>query len=282
MSFLFNLFNLCNIVSCPTFGNSTLDKFFCAQHTASDYSAVTAPPLGNALHAHQIVFISRCGDTAIVRSSLRKVYDLRASHVLAYRERILATDWSTLLHCQDVEKCVSCFYDLLYSALATIPVSYVYVTPKTKPWITPVITDLINKRWAAYKARNFTLYCHYKGKVKNEIIKSKKIWSNKMCKSSKGVWSVVNDVRGKDDVRSSDHLLSLFSNPVEAVETINSNFSRVFTSSNTFPHQCVNKKYDFEICSMSSIFSLLSRLRTDKACGSDGVNPIFLKLCAIL
>ena len=96
MSFLFNLFNLCNIVSCPTFGNSTLDKFFCAQHTASDYSAVTAPPLGNALHAHQIVFISRCGDTAIVRSSLRKVYDLRASHVLAYRERILATDWSTL------------------------------------------------------------------------------------------------------------------------------------------------------------------------------------------
>ena len=116
--------------------------------------------------------------------------------------------------------------------------------------------------------------------MKTEIIKSKKICCDKMCKSCKGVWSVVNNVRGKDDVRSSDDLFSLFSDPVTAVETINSNFSRFFTKSDNFPLLPINREKKIDICSDRSIFNLLSSLKTDKACGSDGVNPIFLKVCA--
>ena len=282
MSFLYNQFNLCNIVSSPTFGNKVLDKVFCFEHSANHMSTRTAPPLGNAIFGHSIVFVSRYGSKASekFKNSPQKNYDLRKSNVSAFRKKIAAADWSSLLKSHDVNDCVHSFYDILNNALSVIPVSYVYVTSKTKPWITPVIIDLINKRWAAYKAKNFPLFNHYKKKVKNEIIKSKKIWCNKMCKSSKGVWSIVNDVRGKDDVRSSDNLLSLFSDPVNAVETINLNFSRFFTESESFPLLPVNHDENIEICSEMSIFDLLTKIRTDKACGSDGVNPIFLKTCA--
>ena len=280
LSFIVNQFNLCNIVTLPTFGNTVLDKFFCLQHFANNFSANVAPPLGNAVHAHQIVFISRFDSSGNKKLSPCKVYDLRESNVSAFREKISATDWSSVLCSDDVEVCTQSFYDVLNDALSTIPVSFVYVTSKTKPWITPVIIDLINKRWAAYKAKNFPLFNHYKKKVKAEIIKSKKIWCQKMCKSCKGVWSIVNNVRGKDDFRSTDNLLSLFSDPVNAVETINSNFSRVFVNSDKFPLLPVDCARKFDICSERSIFDLLSRLRTDKACGSDGVNPIFLKVCA--
>ena len=72
----------------------------------------------------------------------------------AFRKKIASADWSSLLRCHDVEECVHSFYDILHRALSIIPVSYVYVIPKTKLWITPVIIDLINKRWTAYKAKN--------------------------------------------------------------------------------------------------------------------------------
>lgn len=280
MSFICNHFNFCNIVSSPTFGNNTLDKFFCSQHVVNDFSAKTAPPLGNAIHAHRVVFVSRRGSNVYKKLSRHKVYDLRESNVFAFRKKIATADWSLSLKGLNVEDCVKSFYDILQDALSTVPVSYVYITPKTKPWITPVIIDLINKRWAAYKAKNFVLFNHYKKKVKFEIIKSKKIWCNKMCKSPKGVWSVVNNVRGKDDVRSSVDLFSYFSDPMDAVETINSDFSRFFTESVNFPLLPVDCENKFDICSESSIFGLLSTLNTDKASGSDDVNPIFLKICA--
>ena len=280
MSFFDDQFNLSNIVSLPTFGNNVLDKFFCFQHVANYFSVKTAPPLGSAIFAHNIVFVSRHGSKINEKLSPQKVFDLRESNVSAFRKKIAAADWSFLLKSHDIYECIYSFYDILQESLSIIPVSYVYVTPKTKPWITPVIIDLINKRWAAYKAKNFSLYNHYKAKVKTEIIKSKKIWCNRMCKSSKGIWSIVNDVRGKDNVHSSHSLFSLFSDPVNAVETINLNFSRFFTESDSFPLLPVNHQENFEICSERSIFDLLINLRTDKACGSDGVNPIFLKTCA--
>ena len=202
MSFLCNQFNLCNIVSYPTFGNNVLDKFFCADHSVSNFSSKTGPPLGDATYARNTVFISKYGGSTNEKISPHKVYDLRQSNVTTFRERLANADWSLFSRIQDVEECVQYFYNILQSALSVIPVSYVFVTRNTKPWITPVIIELINKRWAAYKAKNCALFNHYKRKVKAEISKSKKIWCQKMCTSCKGAWSVVNNVRGKDEVRA--------------------------------------------------------------------------------
>ena len=70
------------------------------------------------------------------------------------------------------------------------------------------------------------------------------------------------------------------SHHINVVETINLNFFRFFTESESFPLlpvDCVTKSV---ICSERFIFDLLARLRTDKAGGSNGLNPLFLKLCA--
>ena len=58
-SFLDQCFDLCNIVDFPTFGNNTLDKFFCGEDVRVQFSAFSAPPLGNAIHLHKIVIVSR-------------------------------------------------------------------------------------------------------------------------------------------------------------------------------------------------------------------------------
>jgi hypothetical protein len=173
------------------------------------------------------------------------------------------------------------FYDSFYRAMAAIPVSFVKVKSKTKPWITPVLLDLINKRWRAFREKDFILYNHYKKKVKMEIVKSKKIWSNKMCKSSKGFWSIVSNVRGKNVTKSSHHIISLFSNATDAVNSINVRFGQFFGSSTSFDKFPVIKCENVEICNETIVYNLLSRLETDKAMGSDMIPPVLLKLTAV-
>ena len=80
-----------------------------------------------------------------------------------------------------VDDCVGKFYDFYLLLLSVIPVSYVRLTRTTKPWIIPVVIHLINKRWHAFRSKNFALYNHYKITTKSEITKSKMLWSKKCC-----------------------------------------------------------------------------------------------------
>ena len=277
MSFLTSHYNIENIVNVPTFGAVTLDKFFCHKDLQNPFKAVSAPGLGWSLHSHNIVVIHR--NRKLKESSkvhLHKVYDLRRSFVISFRNSLMTADWSFLNSSCDIESCVQLFYARVYEALSHIPVSFVKFTSKTKPWITPVVIDLINKRWSAYRENNLPLYFHYKQKVKDEIVKSKRIWSRRMCNSPKGVWSVVNDVRGKKVDNSTNDIVSLFSDCLSAAESINCSFSNFFVKSDDFLVLPVNTSVQ-NICNESVIFNLLRTLKTDKACGSDGILPILLK-----
>ena len=227
-SFLSQCFHLRNIVNFPTFHDSTLDKFFCHVDGVGNFSAVSAPPLGSATYAHKVVFISKNVVTSSGNDLLYKVYDLRRSNVESFRNVLTKVDWSRLTSFSSVDECCQFFYENVYHAMTAIPVSFVRFKSKTKPWITPVVLDLINKRWRAYRSKNFGLYNHYKKKVIQEIAKSKKIWSDKMCKSSKGFWSLVSNVRGKNTAKSVHSLFSLFDNVVVATESINERFSQFF------------------------------------------------------
>ena len=281
-SFLSQSFDLCNIVDFPTFHDSALDKFFCHRDAAGSFAAVSSPPLGSANHAHKVVFISK----NVLRSSgddlLYKVYDLRQSNVESFRNVLAKVDWSRFASFSSVDDCCQFFYENLYHAMTAIPVSFVRFKSKTKPWITPVVLDLINKRWRAYRSKNFDLYNHYKKKVFQEIAKSKKIWSDKMCKSSKGFWSLVSNVRGKNAAKSVHCLFSLFDNAVEAVESINERFSKFFCKNEPFCKivSCEHVNEALVICNKSLVHTLLSNLKTDKAIGSDMIPPVLLKRCA--
>jgi hypothetical protein len=209
------------------------------------------------------------------------VYDLRESHISAFKIGLANADWSSVLRCSDVQQCVRNFYDIFNAALSAIPVSFIKFTPKTKAWITPVIISLINKRWSAYKAGNFSVYNHFKKKVKCEILKSKKLWCQRLCKTSQGFWSVVRDTSGKVD-RSVNELVALFPDAATAAESINSDFSMTFTPSDSFPafQPRDNRNPHVDICCESLVRDLLLKLKTDKACGIDGILPFFLKHCA--
>ena len=251
-SFLTQCFDLDNIVSFPTYRDNTLDKFFCHVKAVNDFNAVSAPPLGSATHLHNVVFISKNFTRACNNDLLYKVYDLRMSNLEAFQDVLSDTDWSSITSFTSVNDCSQFLYEKLYHAMAVIPVSFVKFKPKTKPWITPVVLDLINKRWKAYRCKNYVLYNHYKEKVKREIVKSKKIWSSKMCKSSKGFWSLVNNVRGKNTSKSVHHLVSLFSNASEAAEAINTRFSQFFCKSEPFSRVPTGEHgKDFFVCKES-------------------------------
>ena len=277
-SFLPQSFDLVNIVNFPTLGNNNLDKFFCYNHVADTFSAFSAPPLGFAMHLHKTVFISKHSSTCKVEDACYKVYDLRKSNVQAFCNKISHVDWSSIYSFSSLPDAVDFFYDNFTRAMSVIPLTFVKLSSKTKPWITPVLLDLINKRWRAFRERKFDLYNHYKVKVKQEITKSKRIWSRRMCTSVKGIWSVVREIRNKHVCTSSGQIAALFPNVLEAVENLNVMFSSSFVdTSTTLSLDCGSAP---KICDHFTVLRMLHQLRTDKASGSDNVPPILLKMAA--
>lgn len=279
-SFLNRDFSLENIVHVPTFQSATLDKFFCDIHSVSNFCVQSSPPLGSAVNAHNVLVISRYVRKPCQNASFHKVYDLRKSNVTAFCSRIAKTDWSIFSKFNHVNDCVDYFYECFFRAMSTIPVSYVKTTPNTKPWITPVLLDLINKRWQAYRRKDFLLYNHYKRKVKIEICKSKTIWSKKMLSSSRGVWSVVKEARGKNDSNSVNQFVSLFPDVFQAADYANKLFSSYFHNDDSCQVFSTPSCNDVEICDRVTVHDLLLKLKTDKAMGSDHVPPVLLKASA--
>ncbi|MEL7308286.1 MAG: reverse transcriptase family protein, partial [Pseudomonadota bacterium] len=244
------------------------------------FSASSAPPLGSANCLHKIVCISKNLHVSLKSNLFQKVYDLRKSHIDIFCKRVASVDWSVIFEFSSVQEKVDYFYDKFEEASSVNPVSFVKFGPKTKPWITPVLLDLINKRWSAFRNKIFSLFIHYKLKVKSELKRSKKIWSEKMCRSVKGAWSVVNDVRNKNEHDSAGKIVSMYPNVDVATESLNRIFSSFFVESLPVPmYQTVQSEH-IELCDQDFVRLLLKNLRTDKACGSDSIPSCLLKAAA--
>ena len=70
-----------------------------------------------------------------------------------------SVDWSVIFEFSSVQEKVDYFYKKFEESSSVIPISFVKFGPKTKPWITPVLIDLINKRKSAFRNKNFP--CSY-------------------------------------------------------------------------------------------------------------------------
>ena len=199
------------IVHLPTFGDATLDKFFCYDHFQNFLDVKSAPPLGSACRLHNLIIIYKSENNLKNSVIKQKVFDLRQSNVAAFCSRISNVDWSILSRFECINDCVEYFYKEFFKAMTCIPVTYVRVSPATKPWITPLLLELINKRWKAFRSNDLELYKHYKNKVRIEIDKSKAIWSKKLRSSPKGVWFInTNKIRGKNETSLLIQGVSLF------------------------------------------------------------------------
>ena len=77
----------------------------------------------------------------------------------------------------------------------SITTSCVQFTERDKSWMSPVSKDLINKRWAAFRQKDFSKFRHYKEKVKEEIARAKSKWILKAKNAN--IWKMVRSTSGK-------------------------------------------------------------------------------------
>ena len=226
--YICNSLNLRNNHNHPTYGDAELDYILLTDDLADEYCICTGVPFDRSTTPHYSLLATpsmKCKNANVV---YRKVYDLRESFIHSFAKTICTEDWKFLDddHLTLDRKC-DLFHEILNRAAGRcIPVSYVRCTQRDKPWITPLIKDLINKRWTAFRSRNFALYNHLKAKVNKEICKSKLLWTKKM--QSKDVWKTVHTHVGKKCSNPLMPLLSQYQSIQEAVEDINTKLSSVF------------------------------------------------------
>ena len=181
------------------------------------------------------------------------------------------------------EKC-ELLHDIISKALSVIPFTYVRFSNKDKPWITPVVKSLINRRYQAFRSRNYVLYHHYKMKVKKAIEKAKENWTTANITSFNGVWKIANNVANKNKSNTLTKLIQTFDSPTIAANAINTKIQESFTTSPNWPEvlssipDCSNDwSPDVNAC---EVLKMLLSLKENKSSGSDQLPPRLLKAAA--
>ena len=221
-------FNLINKFNQPTYGDNQLDYMLISEELRDIYNISTCCPFDLSKVSHASLLATPTRKVTMTHAILRKVYDLRLSNLNSFARVIESVDWSFIddTHLTLNDKCSRFHAILNEAAMYTIPMSYVKSTPNDKPWITLTVKDLINKRWAAYRSRNFPLYNHLKRKVQEEIKKCKSMWSRKL--QDKNVWKVVHAHKGTKSTDPLTSLMSDFKSLKDGADAINATFASIF------------------------------------------------------
>jgi hypothetical protein len=277
--------SLKQIVKSPTRGNSILDKILVDSKLHDKYgSVIIGPNFGNA--DHNTVMIK----PATPESSptcIKKVYDYRQSHMSNFLNRLHSTNWKQFYYTdQTVQTKCDIFYSTIDEALNEIPFTYVEMTEKDKPWITPLLKHLINCRYQAFHERNFRLFNHFKYKIRSEIQKAKSRWSDKLKMSKTSLWNIVNDIKGRNRPNVAN-LLCL--PPDEAANIINDRLADHFTeppdwSSVTQSITGSGSASPWTTdTSVPNVRTLIRNLNLKKSPGCDNLTPQILRIsCDIL
>lgn len=286
--------NLTQIVDSPTRGDALLDKILLDSNLLRQYSAssvpdshhssygpltLVGPGIGNS--DHRSVFMKSLAFTDKT-SQVCKVYDYRTSHMNSFKARLATYPWSDFYKANLSldEKC-DLFHKIIDDAKSAFPFSYVTLTNKDKPWITPVLKNLINLRYEAFRCKNFQLYHHYKQKVKSEIIKAKKNWTSSKLNNAKGLWSIVKSTNNRDNEQTLTSLLSGFPSINDAAERISKKFCESFSAPpnwlNILASIPNNEESWTPNINCMSVTRALLKLKPQKAAGSDHLPPRLLR-----
>jgi hypothetical protein len=197
---------------------------------------------------------------------------------MAFCSQLRSYPWEIFYRkdCSVEEKC-DAFYKAINTALSVIPFQLIPFTHRDKPWITPVIKDLINKRYEAYRSKNFELYNHYKTKVKCLIYSSKQKWSKNAKQRRGGLWKIANDVLNKNSAAPLASLIQGFNSTQEAANAFNKEFTQHFSDAPDWSEilgRLANLS-DNDIwqpnITVQIVHKMLSDLDPRKAAGSDGL-----------
>jgi hypothetical protein len=274
-------FDLRQLVCKATRGESILDKVLVDANIADSYcEAIIGPNLGKS--DHHSVLIKPLKE---IPSTLKykKLFDFRKSNLERCKRILLNFPWQTFYRslASIDEKC-DLFHDMINEAMLTIPCELVPITKNDKPWITPLIKSLINKRYSAFRSRNFPLYEHYKGKVRKEIFKAKQKWITSNTKSSKKFWNIINNTRNKKCVNHLSSLLDSYESLESAANEINNALASHFNSMESLiVDESGNNPEVWNVeVTVLVVLSFLKKLKLSKSSGSDNLPPRLLTFIA--
>jgi hypothetical protein len=268
--------NVVQTISVATRGKAILDKVLMQETLVNSYhTPVIGPNLGKS--DHRTIFVNPvCKFRESVQ--VKSLYDLRESQMAKVRSELLAVPWHHFYKSDASvnEKC-NLFHEILSSALCHIPKDEIVVAKTDKPWITPLIISLINKRYAAFRAKNYRLYEHFKIKVRNAIVNAKQNWVRRVNTRNQNPWKIINAVRNKERGNQLCDIINSFTTRAEAANAINQNFAKHYSQPSmiTSFHDGNEDSWNVEI-GTHLVYNLLSKLKTNKSSGSDGLSPRIL------
>ena len=180
-----------------------------------------------------------------------------------------------------IHKKCDMFCTIMEQAKACIPHAYVEMSANEKPWMTPVLKLLINKRYEAYRKKDYDKYNYYKNKVKKEIAKAKAVWFTKLKESKGGIWKAIRPTSRKSTTGNFKDLMLQFSSVKNIAESLNIVFSSAFTASsidNSMENRCSsNSMNEWQVdLSVEATAKYLSSLKQGKAAGNDHLSTRLL------
>ena len=253
-----------------TYGNPQLDYILVSSDLTSEFYATAELPFENSKTFHRSLLATPKSHTVSFDVKVSKfVYDLRSSNVSRFVNLLQQSDWSPLhdplIHID--EKCEFFHYALSQAFSLCIPCRKVTLSSNDKPWMIPLLKSLVDQPWEAYRERSFPRYRHFQKKVKEEIIKAKKIWLNKATKTN--IWKLAKTSSGKMHSGNLSKLFSLFLSRKAAADTINHSFLQNHKESrkedsNIPPPSVLEDAYGIRV-SEAEVFYHLCHLKTKKA-----------------
>ena len=276
-TFLSINFGLVNRVVNATRNNAVLDHIWIDESLCDCYpcAANIGPPLGSS--DHNCVFLRSVSVSQFPESRRPTlVWDFRESNVSEFLLSLSSTNFDVIKQETSVNKMCSKFYDLLAQSLSVFPSEVVYLSSSDKPWMTPVLKLLIEKRWKAFRAKHWNVYKHYKAKVQTEIQKAKHFWCQRQSKTSRGLWNIVRTFRGSNLRDPWRRLLDENGGLRELLTSLTTEFCKNFNTDDVDLSPLSEQEWDFHV-SAKMVYDQLSRLNCRKATGPDQIPPRLFK-----
>ena len=146
--------NLTCIFNGNTYNNSQLDYFLMTEILSESYAVTVAPLVDNSKVPHVSLMATpknfdRNNETHVTSKLL---FDTRESHVRNFVIALQNSHWLSVFRKDgSLDERAENFHNILYYSFSTTIPSYeIIITPRDKPWMTPLIKHLINLRWEAY------------------------------------------------------------------------------------------------------------------------------------
>ena len=262
-----------NRVTKPTRGDAILDQVWISEELEESFpaDAEIRPPLSTS--DHSVAFLK--STLPLKRNMVVKtVFDYRRNNIDNFLQRLHSSCFRKVYDGENVdEKCHS-FYEIFFDALSMIPRREVVMTMQDKPWMTPLLKLMIEDKWVAYRTRNWPVFNHLKEKIKLEILKAKRNWSDRIQKRDKNVWNIVREIQGKQKNNTYPDIGPKGSSFVsELTDVFNSYFN---DRPDTELRHLSNEEWDINVDSMV-VHHHLTRLKSNQATGYDGISAFLLR-----